>query len=86
MDLSKNVRNVSGTESVITKKSPLENYFCSGHKGVCFKVILVFAQLSTSTASRPSISGLSTKTLTSTLDAIIYYFVLLQQLLMPRKF
>jgi hypothetical protein len=62
-----------GTESVVTKKSPLENYFCSGHKRICFKMILVFAQLSTSTASRPSISGLSTKTLTSTLNAIIYY-------------
>jgi hypothetical protein len=38
---------------------------------LCF---LLFAQLATSTSSRSSISGLSTKRLTSTLYDIIYYF------------
>jgi hypothetical protein len=39
-----------------------------------YKVVVCFAQLPTSTSSRSSISGLSTKRLTSTLHDIIYYF------------
>jgi hypothetical protein len=49
----------------------------SSSSTICFSLVLnvmCFAQLSTSTAFRSSISGLNTKWLTSTLNAIIYYY------------